>query len=364
MNRQRAVDVLNLRPVDRIPHWEALACPAFEQLITGIDPYEQPRRAKQRMYELLPLDVGGIPASDDPIPRLPDDFSSFQDEEGRLTVRWGTGKTWHWDWGHRFKTIEDVLAYEPLQHMDQRQGDVVANYDYSLPVEELAANFQRGLDASREATGDLALVGLGFYNTLFMWPLLTFGWELFCYVAMLHPEEMRRLLRDFSERSRKIFKALALTDVEMITSHDDICCARGPSFSPRWLREFIYPYYEEFWSYPREAGIKVIFVCDGNLDDVADDIFACGADGIRAEPFTNWRSIALRHPDKILSGEGDARILGTQDQEAIEREVKRMVTTASYAPGYFMCCGNQMAWNLSPVGIKMYFDACDKYCRR
>jgi len=98
---------------------------------------------------------------------------------------------------------------------------------------------------------------------------------------LLHPEEMRRLLDEFAQRSRKIFKALALTDAEMITSHDDICCARGPSFSPTWLRE-----------------------------------------------------------------------------------VKRMVTTASYAPGYFMCCGNQVPWNLSPIGIKMYFEACHKYCWR
>ena len=356
MHRERALKVLNLEPVDRIPHWESLSNPDFEKLITGIDPYEHPRRAKEKLYRLYPIDVGIVPASDTPIPRPPEGQLTFADEDGRMRARWGTGTSWHWDWGHHFKSIEEVLLYQPLEHLDLRNGDIVANYDYSVEVEAMAANFQRGLDASRKATGDLALVTIGYYNTLFMWPLLTFGWELFCQVAMLHKEEMQRLLRDFSERSRKVFKALALTDVEVVTSHDDICYQAGPAFSPTWLRENIYPYYEEFWGYLRRTGKKVIFISDGNVDAVADDVFACGAHGIRSEPYTNWRDIARRHPDKIIVGDGDNRIVSTCNREAISAMVSDMVDFGRAHPGYFMSVGNHLPWNLSPEGIKMYFD--------
>ena len=129
MNRARALKALNCQPTDRLPHWESLANPDFEQLATGIDPWEHPRLAREKLHRLYPLDIGGLPTSDEPIPRLPDGQVTFVDDEGRMQVRWGTGKTWHWDWGHRFAMIEDVLKYQPLEHMDQRKGDIVVNYD-------------------------------------------------------------------------------------------------------------------------------------------------------------------------------------------------------------------------------------------
>src|SRR3989304_609041 len=118
MNRERALKACRLEPTDRIPHWEPLSHPDFVTAVTGIDYYDHPRRAIERLLETLPIDVGGVPGSDDPIPRLPEGESWFPDEQGRHAVRWGAGKSWHWDWGHKFPTIEEVLAYEPLEHLD------------------------------------------------------------------------------------------------------------------------------------------------------------------------------------------------------------------------------------------------------
>jgi len=363
MRRSRALERINLGPTDRIPHWEHFSNPDFEQLVTGLDPWTTPKNARARLLELLPLDVGDVPLSDDSLPRLPENETTFTDADGSRAVRWGTGKTWHWNWGGLFKSIADVLAYDPAAHPDQRGAGIVAELDYSLGVEDLAAQLQGELDASRAATGDRALVVPGYYNTLFMWPLLTFGWELFLELGALHKEEIRRLLAGFAARSRLVFQAWARTDVEVITSHDDICFRAGPVFSPAWLREMIYPYYEEFWSYPRASGIKVVFISDGNVDQVADDIFACGADGIASEPYTNWEELARRHPDKIMLGDGDSRVLAFNDRDAAEAMVRRMASFGKRYPGYFMCCGNHLPWNLTAESIQWYFAASEKYAR-
>lgn len=363
MRRSRALDRLNLRPTDRIPHWEHFSNPDYEARLTGFDPWAHPRLARARLLELLPLDVGDVPINDDPLPRLPEGQATFVEPGGGRTARWGAGKTWHWDWGKEFATIGDVLAYDPEAHPDQRGAGVVAELDYSLSVEELAALFQRALDAVRAATGERALVVPGFYNTLFMWPLLTFGWEFFLQLGALYQEECRRLLTGFAARSRKAFQAWALTDVEAVTSHDDICYRAGPVFSPAWLRENIYPYYEEFWGYLRAAGKKIIFISDGNVDRVADDIFACGADGLASEPYTCWKEIARRHPDKILLGDGDSRVLADGDRGAIEDMVRRMTEFGRRVPGYFLCCGNHLPWNLPVESLEIYFAAAEKYGR-
>jgi phosphoserine phosphatase len=360
MDRQRALKACRLEPTDRIPHWEYLSHPDFVSELTGIDYYEHPRLATERMLEMLPIDVGGVPGSDDPIPRLPDD-SSFVDEQGRMAVRWGAGKSWHWDWGHRFQTIDQVLAYRPLDHLDLRDGDIVENRDYAHSAEEIGAGIQHALNAGRAATGDRALIVGGFYNTIFMWPLLTFGWELFAEFAMLHSDRFQQTLADLAALSEKMFRAWAMTDIEVFTSHDDICHARGPTFSPAWLRENIYPYYERFWAILRERGIKVIFISDGNLDAVADDIFACGADGIVAEPFTDWQELIRKHPEKIIVAGGDNRIIARNNREEIFAMVEQMARIGKPLPGYFMSCVNHLPWDLPIDGLKAYFEASERF---
>ena len=361
MDKLRALKAIRLEPTDRIPMWENFSNPDAEHAMTGIDPWEHPKLARERLHEITHMDFGGIPGSDAPIERLPEGQASFTDAEGRTAVRWGTGLSWHWDWGHRFPTINEVLAYRPLDHLDQRGMDVVASRDYSISVEEMARQFQENLDYSRKLAGDRCLVGGGFYNTIFMWPLLTFGWENFLELGIAYKDECKRLLAEFSEYSRRVFKAWALTDVEYVTSHDDICFQAGPVFNPSWLREMIYPYYEEFWGYLRGAGIKVLWICDGNVNPVADDVFACGADGIISEPYTDWEAIAKKHPDKIFAGDGDNRVLATNDREAIFAMVKKMADWGKQYPGYLFCVGNHIPWNLPVEGVKAYYEAAELY---
>lgn len=365
MNRSRALNRANLELVDRIPHWESVSNPDYELHVSGIDPYEKPRSARIAMFEKTPIDIihyTAVPTTDTPIPRLEEEGESDGDE-GSHTARWGAGRSWAWDWGKRFKTVEDCLAYDPMDHLDCRGAGLVEDFDYTLSVDELAAGFQKKLDATRAMVGERGLVTVGFYNTLFMWPLLTFGWELYLQMIGLYPEELKRLLAAFAERSRKAFQALAMTDAEVVTSHDDICFQAGPAANPKWLRENIYPYYEEFWGCLNAAGKKVVMICDGNVDMVVDDVFACGADGMRTEPYTDWDAMMAAHPDKIYVGDGDNRILSTEDPVAIDRMTKKMAERGKKYPGYFMSIGNHLPYNLSPECIDLYFAASEKHCQ-
>ena len=364
VNPDRALKRFLLQPVDRIPHWEHISNPEFFRLMSGIDPYEHPRQAALKALEQLPIDMGsGAPATDDPIEPLSDDASSFVGEDGRRRVRWGAQLTGHWEWGEDFTSVEQALAYQPLEHLDLREKEVIAKMDYSRSVEDIARGFQGG--ELPEPGGPRAehLKGSSFYNTLFMWPLLTFGWEIFLELAGAHKAEFKRIIADFACLSRKVFQAAALTDLNFFICHDDICMASGPVCSPAWLREFIYPYYEEFFGAMGAAGIKVIFMTDGNPDLIADDVFACGADGLISEPFGDYTQIARKHPDKMLAGDGDNRILQTEDRDAIERMTRDMCELGKRTPGYFMCVGNHIPWNVPPEAIKWYFEFSDKYGR-
>lgn len=349
----------------RIPHWEHWSNPDAETELTGIDYYQHPRQCRLRMRELYPELNLPVPASDDPLPRPEPDGrerSVVTDGDGRRRVRWGAGVTSHWEWGERFHTREEVLAFSPLEQGDFTEIPVVESRDYS-DEERLYREYRARFPAEhgdRAPEGSCAMVS--FYNTMFMWPLLTFGWELFLETCL--DPGFARIMDEFAELSRRVFRCFAHLPVNFVLCHDDIVNSRGLICSPAWMRRYIYPRYEEFWSLLRAAGKEVIFMTDGRADDVADDVMACGARGIITEPYTDFKRIARRHENCFLAGEGDNRILMTNDAAAIERMVRTMVETAHLTGGYMMCVGNHLPWNVPAEAIRRYLELSRELARR
>lgn len=340
----------------RIPHWEHWSCPDAETCMSGIDYYEHPKLCREKLAELYPQLSLSIPAEDKPIPRPESvaDLDAGSDEQKRHRVRWGDGHTWQWDWGHNFKTPEEIFNFSPLAQGDFSDIPVVESRDYR-DEEKLYQMWRQGFPAE---WGDKAPEGsaaqVSFYNTMFMWPLLTFGWELFLETCL--DERFERIMDEFAEINRRVFRTFARLPVNFVVCHDDIVTSRGPVCSPSWMKKYIFPRYEEFWSIVKAAGKEVIFMVDGCIDAYADDIFACGARGITSEPYTDWRAIARKHENCFIAGEGDNRVLMRNDRDEIKAMVEQMVETSKMTGGYMMCVGNHIPWNVPPEAAKYYLD--------
>ena len=349
-----------------IPHWEHWSCPDAETYLTGIDYYEHPKLCREKMAELYPFLGLGIPGTDDPVPRPEMDLDGKSSDPNRHTVRWGSGETSTWKHGERhFKTAEDVFNFSPLAKGDFRDwGHVVDSGDFR-DEEALYQNLRKQYPAEwGDKAPEGSTAGTGLYNTMFMWPLLTFGWELFLECCL--DPRFERIMDEFAEINRRRFKAFARLPVNFVTCHDDIVNNRGLICSPRWMHKYIYPRYEEFWGYLRDAGKQVLFMVDGNVIDAANDVIACGARGIISEPATDYKKIAREHDGEnlFLAGEGDNLVLTRNDPDEIDAMVKSMVETAHMTGGYMMCVGNQIPWNVTPGGIKRYLDRSAEWAHR
>jgi len=343
----------------RIPHWEHWSCPDAETYLTGIDHYEHPRLCRQRMAELYPQLELPIPAKDDPIPRSRLELSgesSYTDDQGRRFVRWGDSLSSQWNWGERFKTPEDVFAFSPLEQGDFTDIPVVESRDYR-DEERLYEGYRRNYPAEwGDRAPDGSTASVSFYNTMFMWPLLTFGWKLFLRTCL--DERFGRIMDEFAEINRRVFRVFARLPVNFVICHDDIVTSRGPVLSPALMRRYIFPRYKEFFGTVKAAGKEVIFMSDGCMDAYVDDVMACGARGIISEPYTDYRAIARKHKDCFLAGEGDVRVLFRNDPAEIEAMVRQMVETSTMTGGYVFCIGNHIPWNTPPQAIKRYLDLC------
>jgi len=337
-------------------HWEHWSCPDAETYLTGIDYYEHPRLCRQRLQQLYPQLRLGVPGTDDPLPRPRLDAQGLTADHEKHTVRWGDGETGTFLHGEAFfKSADDVFAFSPLQKADFRDWPhVVMNWDYTS--EETIYRNVRGwfpADGGNKPSAD-SDANIGFYNTTFMWPLLTFGWELFLECCL--DERFERIMDEFAEINRRVFRAFARLPIHYVTCHDDIVTSRGPVCSPDWMHKYVFPRYEEYWGILKAAGKSVIFMADGCMDAYVPDVMACGARGVISEPYTDYKSIARRYRNAFLAGEGDNRILMRNKPDEIRAMVNSMIETGRMSDGYMMCIGNHIPWNVPPPAIKLYLD--------
>lgn len=340
----------------RVTHWEHWSCPDAETYLTGIDYYAHPKLCRERLRELYPQLGLWIPADDTPRPRPRLDSGAQSADLERHTIRWGDSESATFEHGEAyFRTADEVFAFSPLEKGNFTDWPhVVMNWDFSSE-EVIYARLRQNYPAdwgSRAPEGVCSETW--FYNTLFMWPLLTFGWELFLECCL--DPRFERIMDEFAEINRRVFRAFARLPINFVTCHDDIVMTRGPVCSPEWMRKFVFPRYEEYWSILKAAGKKAIFMSDGCMDAYVDDVMACGACGIISEPYTDYKAIARRHQDCFLAGEGDNRVLMRNRPAEIRAMVESMVATARMSRGYMMCVGNHIPWNVPPPAIKLYLD--------
>lgn len=334
---------------EQIPHWEHWSDPDAETVITGIDYWKHPKACRAKLREMYP-ELRLPPIEWEGEIRRP-----AADDVGNHTVRWGDNQTATFLHGEQFfQDEDDVFAFSPLEHADMREWPhVVENWDFSS-VESCERRFghEPGTPWEKAKPGEPSMVS--FYNSTFMWPMLTFGWEMFMSCCL--DERFERIMDEFAELNRRAFTVLCRMPANFLLCHDDIVTTRGPVCSPEWMHKYVFPRYEEYFGMAKAAGKEVIFMADGCVDQYADDVFACGARGIISEPYTNYKAIAKKHKDCFLAGEGDNRILSRNDPAEIRAMVERMVETSRLTGGYMMCIGNHIPWNVPGDAIRRYLD--------
>lgn len=337
---------------NRLLHWEYWSNPEGETSITGIDYFDHPKLCREKMAEMIPeLDLP-IPDTDAPLTRI-------EDQEDGGHGRWGAEMRENWqqdEAGSRFASEEEMLAFSPLENPDFSDWTLHGGVNQDFSSEE--AIYERYRKDYPPEWGDTPPEGVfsscRFYNTMFMWPLQVFGYESFMYICL--DPAFDRVIEEFAEISRRVFKAFARLPVNFVVCHDDIVLTNGPVCSREWMHKHIFPRYEEFWGILKDAGKKVIHQCDGKLDAYVDDVIACGARGFLTEPYTDFKAIAVRHKDLFLSGEGDNRVLMRNNTEEIRKMVVDMAETAKMSRGYMMGIGNHLPFNVPGDAVLRYFE--------
>ena len=111
----------------QLPHWEHWSCPDAETFLTGIDYYDHPKLCRERLAELYPQLRLDVPPTDEPKIRP-------EDQPDQSHGRWGDSYRDHWqqdEASRRFKSMEDMLRFSPLEQGDFTGWHVVVDGDFS-----------------------------------------------------------------------------------------------------------------------------------------------------------------------------------------------------------------------------------------
>lgn len=343
MSYQRGWQAIHLEMPDRIPHTEYLFHRRFIMKVTGLDP-EDPSQAEQAYAALArALDYDFI-------------WSTYSREWGLPRTDMGRAKYYEtevpWPSSYPFKSVEEVLAFNPLEAVD-------------LPsMEELTASVREYYERGQALYPEAVFPG-GFYNSVFTWNIITFGWELFMVAANTAPRRFEQILDQFTEISMRVVEAHIRAEVPIFLCHDDIAWASGPVFAPAWMRQFIFPRLKRLWAPLREAGVKVLFCSDGNFTEFVDDLAEAGAEGFIFEPLTDLKYIVERYGQThVIIGNIDSRVLQFGSPAEIRAEVRRCAELGRDCPGYFFAVGNHIPYTVPIPSIECYLEAIEEYGER
>ena len=372
MSYERGRAGLFLKPTDRIPRFETIYHPEIIHKLSGLDPFRQPFEASLGAMQALDMDIyklGSLPKRASTL--SPGDSADTRSEKIRATdfgsagasaaagrTDNGAGRTKLTYWGlvdTETQVVFDVTTPEEVYRFDPAQAD-------ARTQAELTAYYGRQLREERILMGGSAYTVAQLYTTLFMWPVMVFGWETFLVAAAQDPERFKVILDGFAELSLRQLSAWADAGLEVMFCHDDLAMTNQLVFHPAWYRQYIYPWYRRFWSMLRERGIRVIFVSDGAFDPLVPDLIELGVAGFKVERRFDVPAFLEKYGQShVLIAGVDQYALTFGTPAEVERATRETAEMGRPCPGFIWRADATIPGNIPLQNLETYFECQDKY---
>jgi len=148
---------------------------------------------------------------------------------------------------------------------------------------------------------------------------IPYGSRVWLETIALRPDLIARYLDIQAEIAVRSMEGIAATDAKMVFGGGDFASNQGPFYSPKSFNELMLPRLKLIADSCHKNGLYYLFASDGNLWDVANDLFGnSGVDGfyeIDSRAGMNLRSLRERFPHLTLIGNISSVTLhiGTKD---------------------------------------------------
>jgi uroporphyrinogen decarboxylase len=339
--KERFVNALLFRPVDRVPNLEiGVWGQTRERWLTEGAPASAFEHVFLKGSDYFQLDgcegtglnpCGPIPPFEYEVREENPEWLIFRDAMGR--VRKGLkvdGKYTSICMDHYLEfPVKDRASF--LEMRKRYAGTCDARYPQDWPA------FIERTKALDKPLGINGIYGdFGFYSMLRTW----IGTEPLSYLFYDDPALIHECL-DFLEEHIVELYARALREVKFdyIIIHEDLAGKGGPLLGPKLFREFILPHYKRYIEFLKAAGIQVVIVdTDGDFEALIPEFLEAGVNG-----FNPMEIAAGMDPVRMRRkyGKSFSMVGGVDKREiakgraAIDREVAKiapLIAEGGYIP--------------------------------
>lgn len=192
------------------------------------------------------------------------------------------------------------------------------------------------------------------------------GFSNFCEKLMEDPDLVARVFHKVGQIQLRVFENVVHLDVVGATWHpDDIAYYSGTMVAPRYLQQYLWPWYREMCRISREMDKPVIYHSDGRLDAVLDDIVGTGfttLHPIEPKPM-DIAEVKRKYGHKLsLVGNIDLGYTLTRGTpEEVEDEVRQRIRDVAPGGGYGVGSANSVTEYVPLANFNAMREATFKY---
>lgn len=176
------------------------------------------------------------------------------------------------------------------------------------------------------------------------WMLM--GFENFAVNLKLDPGFTRNVIERVAQiQLDGLRQVAAIPNVAAIWAVDDIAFGTGPIIRPQELREFIFPWYEEFGRICHQHGLYFFFHTDGVVWDLLEDLIALGVDALHPIDPTCMDIVAVKRAvgsRLTLLGNISNQLLEEGTPDEIAMLTKQRLRDIAPGGGYCLGSGNSV----------------------
>ena len=258
-----------------------------------------------------------------------------------------------------FSHVEPEAVRRDAERLPETEAEVLRAY----PAQETEAKLRSQYARFIAAIGDIVAIPTH-WNSIANFSLYShYGYEAFLAAVALYPQAVEKLFWQSAIEARqqnlilvRLFRDLDLPPV--LFCGCDICTGQGPLVSPDFLRTSYWPHARYSIEPLLDAGIRLVYHCDGNVMPIVPDIVEAGFSGFQGfqyeygvDPY-RIREYVRNRPPLFFAGLSVSKTLPLGTVEDVRREVEYVMDFSRGGRGLFLFTSNVTGGDVPPENIQ------------
>jgi len=265
----------------------------------------------------------------------------------------------------QIKILEGVLAGEVGSTASTYSGGVndeasFEKYPWIGPEGVYYGDMDRIGTELREGMKLLVNVGPIFSGT---WRCM--GLEAFSIACVESPELVGRVAEKMGGLTVKIAEdVVQREEVAGIWLGDDIAFTTGLMVAPSFLREQIFPYYRAIGEVCRRHGKLFIYHSDGRIEEVMEDLIACGIQAVHPNEPTSVdiAEVKATWGDRLaLVGNMDVDLLTRGTPGEVTASARELIERVGPGGGFALGSGNSVTKHMPLANYRAMLEAVERF---